>query len=47
MGEHLTFENTELNVEYECLKYRPVFAKWGLYFVIKVQNVGDINRKKL
>jgi len=35
----------ELNVEYECLKYRPVFAKWGLYYVIKVQTVDDVNKK--
>jgi len=39
MGEHLTFENMELNVEYECLKYRPVFAKWGLYYGIEVQKL--------
>jgi len=45
MGKHLTFKNMELNVEYECLKYRPVYAKWGLYYVIKVQKVGDINKK--
>jgi len=36
----------ELNVEYECIKYRPVFAKWGLY-IIKVQKVGDINKKTM
>jgi len=47
MGDHLTFENMELNVEYECIKYRPVFAKWGLYYVIKVQIVGDINKKTM
>jgi len=47
MGEHLTFENMELNVEYECLKYRPVYAKWGLYYVIKVQKVGGINKKTM
>jgi len=47
MGDHLTFENMELNVEYECLKYRPVYAKWGLYYVIKVQRVGDINKKTM
>jgi len=29
MGDHLTFDNMELNTEYECVKYRPVFAKWG------------------
>jgi len=45
MGEHLTFENMELNVEYECLKFRSVYAKWGLFYVIKVQKVGDINKK--
>jgi len=46
MGDHLTFDNMELNFEYECLKYRPVFAKWGLNYVIKVQKVGDINKKQ-
>jgi len=45
MGEHLTFENMELNTEYECVKYRPVFAKWGIYYVIKVKKVGDIDKK--
>jgi len=47
MGEHLTFENMELNVEYEYLKYRPVFDKWGLYYVIKVHKVGDINKNTM
>jgi len=47
MGEHLTFDDMELNVEYECLKYRPVFARHGLYYVIKVQKVGDINKKTM
>jgi len=47
MGEHLTFENMELNTEYECLKYRPVFPKWRLYYVIKVQKVGDTNKKTM
>jgi len=47
MGDHLTFENMELNVEYECIKYRPVFARHGLYYVIKVQKVGDINKKTM
>jgi len=37
----------ELNVEYECIKYTPVFAKHGLYYVIKVQKVGDINKKTM
>jgi len=44
MGEHLTFENMELNAEYECVKYRPVFANWGIYYCIKVQKVGDTNK---
>jgi len=37
----------ELNTEYECVKYRPVFAKWGNYYVIKVQKVGDISKKTM
>jgi len=47
MGEHLTFENMELNVEYKCIKYRHVFARHGLYYVIKVKKVGDINKKTM
>jgi len=56
MGEHLTFENMEINTEYECVKYRPVFAKWGIYYVfakwgiyyvVKVQKVGDINKRTM
>jgi len=45
VGDHLTFENMEKNVEYECIKYRPVFAKSGLYYCIKVQKVCDTNKK--
>jgi len=45
MGEHLTFENMELNTEYEFVKYISVFAKWDIYYVIKVQKVGDINKR--
>jgi len=47
MSDHLTFDNMELNVEYECVKYRPVFAKWGIYYVIKVKKVGDINKRTM
>jgi len=47
MGDHLTFEIMELNFDYECLKYRPVYAKWGLYYVIKIQKVGDKNKKTM
>jgi len=39
MGEHLTFENMILNVEYVCLKYTPVYTKWGLYYVIKFKEL--------
>jgi len=37
----------ELKVEYECLEYRPVIAKWGIYYVIEVQRVGDINKRTM
>jgi len=47
MGEHLTFDNMELNTEYECVKYRPVFANWGIHYCIKVQKVGDINKRTM
>jgi len=47
MGEHLNFNNMELNTEYECVKYRPNFAQWGIYYVIKVQKIGDINKRTM
>jgi len=37
----------ELGAEYECIKYRPVFAKNGLYYCIKVQKVGDTNKRTM
>jgi len=47
MGDHLTFENMELGVEYECIKYRPVFAQCGLYYCTKVQKAGNNNKKTM
>jgi len=47
MGEHLTFESMELNTECECIKYRPLFAKSGVYYCIKVQKVGDTNKRTM
>jgi len=46
MPEHLTFDNMERNVEYECLKYRPIFARSGLYYCIQVKKVGDNDNKR-
>jgi len=46
MPEHITFDNMERNVEYECLKYRPIFARSGLYYCIQVKKVGDNDNKR-
>jgi len=37
----------ELYVEYECVKYRPVFAQLGIYYCIKVQKVSDANKRTM
>jgi len=47
MDEHLTFDNMEIYVEYECVKYTPIFAKWGLYYVIKVRKVGESEQRTM
>jgi len=47
VDEHLTFDNMEMYVEYECVKYTPIFAKWGLYYVIKVRKVGEVEQKTM
>jgi len=39
MSDHLTFENMELNVEYECIKYRAVFAKWDYIMLLKFKKL--------
>jgi len=44
MDEHLTFDNMEMYVEYECIKYTPIFARSGLYYVIRVRKVGVVKR---
>jgi len=45
MDEHQTFDNMQMYVEYECIKYTPIFAKHGLYYVIKVRKVGESDQK--
>jgi len=47
MGEHLTFENMILNVEYVCLKYTPVYDRAGLYYVIDVCCLLDNDEKSM
>jgi len=29
------------------VKYRPVFASWGIYYCITVQKVGDTNKRTM
>jgi len=47
MDEHLTFNNMEMYVEYECVKYTPIFEKCGLYYVIRVRKVGESSEKTM
>jgi len=47
MDEHLNFENMEMYIEYECIKYTPIFAKCGLYYVIRVRKVIESNEKTM
>jgi len=39
MEEHLTFESMEMNIDYQCIMYRPLFGSCGYYYVIEVKKV--------
>jgi len=36
MEEHLTFDNMEMNTDYQCLMYRSLYGSCGYYYVIEV-----------
>jgi len=38
--EHLTFDNMEMNVDYQCLMYRPLYGSCGYYYVIEVKKIS-------
>jgi len=39
MEEHLTFENMEMNTEYQCIMFGPLYGSYGYYYVIEVKIV--------
>jgi len=40
MEEHLTFDNMEMNVDYHCILYRPLYGSCGYYYVIEVKKIS-------
>jgi len=40
MEKHLTFESMEMNTNYQCLMYRPLYDSCGYYYVIEVKKVS-------
>jgi len=40
MEEHLTFESMEMNTDYQCLVYRPLYGSCGYYYVIEVKKIS-------
>jgi len=44
MEEHLTFESMEMNTDYQCIMYRPLYGSCGYYYVIEVKTiVNNVN----
>jgi len=44
MEEHLTFESIEMNTDYQCIMYRPLYGSCGYYYVIEVKKtVNNVN----
>jgi len=41
MEEHLTFESMEMNTDYQCIMYRPLYGSCGYYYVIEVKKVSN------
>jgi len=39
MEEHLTFESMEMNTDYQCLMYRPLYGSCGYYYVTEVKKI--------
>jgi len=40
MEEHLTFDSMEMNQDYQCLMYRPLYGSCGYYYVIEVKQIS-------
>jgi len=40
MEKHLTFDNMEMNVDYQCLMYRPLYGSCGFCYVIEVKKIS-------
>jgi len=47
MGDHLNFDNMEMDVEYECVKFRLLYASCGYYYTIKVRKVGETTNRTM
>jgi len=41
MEEHLTFDNMEMNTDYQCIMYRPLYGTCGYYYVIEIKKVSN------
>jgi len=41
MEEHLTFDNMEMNTDYLCIMYRPLYGSCGYYYVIEVKKISN------
>jgi len=42
MEEHLTFDNMEMNTDYQCIMYRPLYGSCEYYNVIEVKKISTI-----
>jgi len=41
MEEHLTLDNMEMNTDYQCIMYRPLYGSCGYYYVIEVKKFSN------
>jgi len=41
MEEQLTFESMEMNTDYQCLMYPPLYGSCGYYYVIEVKKISN------
>jgi len=47
VADHLNFNNMEMDVEYECVKFRPLYGSCGYYYAIQVQTVGESDTRTI
>jgi len=40
MEDHLTFDNMEMNTDYQCIMYRSLYGSCGYYYVIEVKKIS-------